>query len=63
MEHHQQIVQFPMQIPANRHLLGDRSRRLIQVRQSFQPSRRLAQNPGHVLGVQSIVFLLAEVLD
>lgn len=63
VEHHQQIVQFAMQIAAYRHLLGDGRRCLVEIRHALQACGGLTKNTGHILGVQPIVLLLAEELD
>lgn len=63
MEHHQQVVEFAVQITAYGDLLGDGRRRLIEIRHTLQASGGLTQNAGHIFRMQPVVFLLAKKLD
>lgn len=63
MKDDEQIVQFPVQISADGHLLRDGRGCLIEIGQALQPRLGLYQDACHVLGVQSVVLLLPEEVD
>lgn len=63
MKDHQQVVQLAVEVAADGHLLGDGRGSLVEVGQSLQFGLGLHEDAGHVLGVQSVVHLLAEEID
>lgn len=60
---HEQVVQLAVEVAADGHLLRDGRGSLVEVGQSLQFGLGLRQDAGHVLGVQSVVLLLAEEID